>query len=91
MLTIFIGLGVFSVVAMVRSFYRPLEATPEKLASTKKALLFSSWVMFAAVASAIEALVRGEYYLLGASAIVFSFVLPLWVHYFRLKAALNNR
>jgi hypothetical protein len=88
MLAIFVCLSIWSLVAMVRSFYRPLDATPEKLAAFKKSLLLSSWIMFAAVASAINALVSKQYYLLGASAILFSFVLPLLVQYLRLKRAL---
>jgi membrane associated rhomboid family serine protease len=91
MLAIFIGLAAFSLVAMVRSFYRPLDPTPEKVARLKKSLLLNSWVMFAAVGVAIQARVSKEYYLLGASAILFSFVLPLIVHYFRLKTALRAR
>jgi membrane associated rhomboid family serine protease len=91
MLAIFIGLAAFSLVAMVRSFYRPLDPTPEKVARLKKSLLLNSWVMFAAVGGAIQALVSKEYYLLGASALLFSFVLPLIVHYFRLKTALRAR
>jgi len=88
---IFVCLGIRSLVAMVRSFYRPLDATPEKLAAFKKSLLLSWWIMSAAVASAINALVSKQYYLLGASAILFSFVLPLLVQYLRLKRALTRQ
>ena len=90
MLTVFIGLGIFALAMMVRSFFRPLEPTPDKLAATKKSLLVSSWVLFAAIAGAINALASKQYYLLGASALLFSFVLPLIVQYMRLKAALKG-
>ena len=75
---------------MVRSFYRPLDATPEKLAGFKKALLLSSWVILAVVATEMNALMSKQYYLLGASAILFSFVLPVLVQYLRLKRALEK-
>lgn len=91
MLAIFVSLGIWSLVAMVRSFYRPLDATPEKLAALRKSLLFSSWIMFAAIATAINALVSKQYYLIGASALLFSFVLPLLVQYLRLKRALTGQ
>jgi hypothetical protein len=90
MLAIFIGLSIWSLVNVVRSFYRPLDATPEKLAAFKKSLLLSSWIMLAAVATAINALVSKQYYLLGASAILISFVLPLLAQYVRLKRALSG-
>lgn len=91
MLALFVGLSIWSLSAMVRSFYRPLDATPEKLAASKKAVLLSSWVALAAVATATNALLSKQYYLLGASAILFSFVLPLLVHYVRLKRALPSQ
>lgn len=90
MLVIFIGLGIFSLALMVRSFFRSLAPTPKKLAATKKALVLSSWILFAAFASAINALNSKQYFLLGASALLFSFVLPLIVQYTRLKAALKG-
>ena len=90
MLAIFIGLGIFSLAMMVRSFFRPLEPTREKLAATKKSLVLNSWVLFAALANAINALTSKQYYLLGASALLFSFVLPLIVQYTRLKAAVKG-
>lgn len=91
MLAIFVSLAIWSLVAMVRSFYRPLDATPEKLAAFKKSLLLSSWIMLAAASVAINALVSKQYYLLGASAILFSFVLPLLVQYLRLRRALTRQ
>jgi hypothetical protein len=90
MLAIFVGLGVYSLIALIRSFYRPLDPTAEKLTAFKRTLIGSSWVWLAAVASAINALVSKEYYLLGASAILFSYVLPILVHYLRLKAAMRD-
>jgi hypothetical protein len=91
MLAIFVGLSIWSLSAMVRSFYRPLDATPEKLVASKKAVLLSSWVVLAAVGGAINALLSKQYYLLGASAILLSFVLPLLVQYVRLKRALPSQ
>jgi membrane associated rhomboid family serine protease len=91
MLSIFAGLAVFSLVAMLRSFYRPVDPTPETVARLRKLLLLNSWVMFAAVGGAIQAFVSKEYYLLGASALLFSFVLPVIVHYVRLKTAFRAR
>jgi hypothetical protein len=90
MLAIFIGLGIFSLTALFRSFFRPLEPTPKKLAATKKAFLVSSWILFAALANAVRAVISEQYYLLGASALLFSFVLPLIVQYLRLRAALRG-
>jgi hypothetical protein len=73
MLAIFIGLGIFSLAAMVRSFFRPLEATPEKLAAGKKSLMLCSWILVAAFASAVRAVSSKQYYyLLGASALLFT-------------------
>ena len=91
MLAIFVGLSIWSLLAMVRSFYRPLDATPEKLAASRKALLLSSWVMLAAVGNAINALASKQYYLFGASALLFSLVLPLFVQYVRLKRGLRRQ
>ena len=91
MLAIFIGLSIWSVFAMVRSFYRPLQATPEKLAATRKALFLNSWVMLAAGSVAIHAIATKQYFLLGAAAMLFSFALPLFVHYVRLKTALRGQ
>lgn len=90
MLGIFIGLGVFSLVAMARSFYRPLDPTPEKANAVKKALMLNCWVLFAAFAVAINAMISQQYYLLGVSALLLSFVLPVIVHYVRLKKALRT-
>jgi hypothetical protein len=90
MLAVFIGLGIYSLAVTFRSFFRPLEPSAEKLAATKKALLLSSWVLFAACASALRAVMLEEYYLLGASALLFSFVLPLIVQYMRVRAALRG-
>src|ERR1700756_3228596 len=91
MLAIFVGLSLWSLFAMVRSFYRPLEATPEKLAACRKAILLSSWVTLAAVGSAINAIASKQYYLLGASAMLSSLVLPLFVQYVRLKRGLRTQ
>ena len=91
MLAISVGLSMWSLLAIVRSFYRPLDATPEKLATFRKALLLNRWVVFGAVAVAINALVSKQFYLLGASAILFSFVLPVLVQYVRLKRALRRQ
>ena len=90
MLAIFTGLGIVSLAMLVRSFFRPLEPSQNKLAATKKALVLSSWVLFAAIAGAVNALTSKQYYLLGASALLFSFVLPLIIQYTRLKAALKG-
>jgi hypothetical protein len=87
MLALFVALGVFSLVAMVRSFYRPLDPTPEKVASVKKALTLNSWVLVAAAAGAINAIASKQYYLLGAAALLLTFVLPVIVHYIRLRKA----
>lgn len=90
MLAIFIALGIFSLAMMVRSFFRPLEPTPQKLAATKKSLVLTGWIVFPALGIAINALASKQYYLLGASAILFSFVLPLVVQYSRLKAPMKG-
>jgi membrane associated rhomboid family serine protease len=89
-LAVLIGLGVWSIAVTVRSFFRPLNPTPQKLAATKKSLMLSAWVLFAAFANAVRALTTGQYYLLGASALLFSFVMPLIVHFMRLKAAMKS-
>ncbi len=89
MLGVFIALGLYSLTAMVRSFYRPLDPTPEKAKALKKALMLNCWVLFAAVAIAINAMISKQYYLLGVSALLFTFVLPVIVHYVRLKKALR--
>ena len=91
MVAIFVGLAIWSLIAMVRSFYKPLDATPEKLATFKKNLLLSSWVTFAGVGVGINALASKQYYLLWASATLFSFVLPILVHYVRLRRALRKQ
>jgi hypothetical protein len=90
MLAIFAGLSIWSLINTVRLFYRPLNATPAKLAAFKKRLSLSSWVILAAVATATNAIVSKQDYLLGASAILISFVLPLVVQYVRLKRALGR-
>jgi len=91
MLAIFVGLSIWSLFALVRSFYRPIEATLEKLAACRKALLLNSWVMLAAVSVAINAIASKQYYLLGGSALLFSFVLPLFVQYVRLKRGFRRQ
>ncbi len=90
MLGIFIALGVSSLAAMACSFYRPLDPTPEKVRALKRVLTLNCWILFAAVAVAINAIVSKEYYLLGASALLFTFVLPVIVHYIRLRNALRT-
>ncbi|MGB8010371.1 MAG: hypothetical protein WCF68_02060 [Terriglobales bacterium] len=90
MLAFFVALGVFSLVAMVRSFYRPLDPTPEKMASIRKSLALNSWVLLAAAAVAINAIASEQYYLLWAAALLFTFVLPVIVHYIRLRKALRT-
>jgi len=90
MLAIFAGLAVFSLLAMARSFYRPLDPTPEKVATFKKLILLNSWILFAAVGGAVWALATRKYYMLIASAILFSFVLPPIVQYVRMSLALKK-
>jgi hypothetical protein len=90
MLAIFLALGTFSLVLTIRSFYRPLDATHENATKFKKLLQLNWWIMFAAVGSAIHAVASEEYYMLGGSALLFSFVLPILVQYIRMKKALRK-
>jgi hypothetical protein len=90
MLAIFIGLAIASLVALVRYLSKPIQASKEKLTAARKSMMYGSWVLFAACANAIRALVFRQYYLLFASALLFSVVLPVIIHYCRLRAALRT-
>jgi hypothetical protein len=90
MVTIFVGLGICSLTLMFRSLSRPLAPTPEKLATMKKLLPLSTRFLLGSFAIAAFAVISKQYYLLAASALLFSLVLPLIVHYMRLKAALRG-
>ena len=89
MIAIYVGLALFAVVLLIRSFYRPLNATPEKLAAVKRVLRIVWRLLFGAVAMAVYALVSRQYYLLFASAFFLALVLPILVHYRRLKSAVD--
>lgn len=89
MLGVFTALAAFSIVSLIRSFLRPLDATPEKLAATKKVLVLNGWILFSAIGVTVHGVVSGQYYLLAAAALLFSFVAPVVVQYFRLRAALG--
>lgn len=89
MLGVFGGLGVLSLAMTVRLLQRPAEPNPAKLVATKRSLLLSSWIMVAVVGNTIAAVRNREYYLLWASGLLFSYILPLIVQYFRIRAALK--
>ncbi len=90
MLGVFIALAAFSILWMIRSFFRPLEATPAKLSAFKKGMLLHYWILISSVLVALNALRSKQYYLLLASAILLSLALPGVIHYLRLKAAVKK-
>lgn len=84
-----IVLSLVSLSILVWSFLKPLNANTEKLAATKRLLLFNGWIPLAAVGISIQALLSRNYFLLFAGMILFTFVLPILVQYLRLKRALK--
>jgi len=90
MLGIFIALGIFAIVMTVRLFLRAPEASATKLAATKRSLIFSSWLAIPIIGNAIRALVTREYWLLLASALLFSYILPVLVGFLRTRSALKS-
>jgi len=91
MLAVFTGLGIWSLVITVRTIRRKAEPDPNRLAAAKRSLLLSPWVMFAAVAGAINAVSSHQYYLLFASALLFSYVLPLITLYVKTNSAIKKQ
>ena len=91
MLAIYIGLALLGIVMTIRALYRPLNATPEKLAAMKRILIMYSRLLFGALGIAVYALATKKYYLLPGSAIFACIVLPILVQYVRLKTALKTR
>ena len=90
MLAFYIGLGILTLILTIRSFTRPLDATPEKLTQFKKLDPSYSGIVLGALGTAVYAVVSKQYYLLGASALLFSFVLPVILQYIRLRLALRR-
>jgi hypothetical protein len=89
MLGVFGALGIFSVVMTVRLFLRPPEANTAKLATAKRTLIFSSWLVIPILGNAIRALATREYWLLFVSALLFSYILPILVLFLRTRAAVK--
>lgn len=90
MLGIFTVLAISSVVMTIRLLLRKPEPSPTKLASAKRSLLFSSWILIPVVGNAVRAVVAREYWLLFVSGLLFSYILPLVVLYLRTRAALKH-
>lgn len=90
MIAICVGIALFAIAVLIRSFYRPLNATPQKLAAMKRVLPIVWRLLFGAIAMMVYALVTRQYYLLFASAFFLALVLPIFVHYRRLKSALDT-
>jgi hypothetical protein len=90
MLGVYVALGIWSIAVLIRSFYKPLDATPEKAAALKKLVWIYSRLMFGAVAMAIYAVVSKQYYLLGAAALLAIYVLPIIVQHVRVRSALRR-
>jgi hypothetical protein len=89
MMALFVGIALLSIAMLIRSLYRPLEATTEKLAAMKRVLWIVWRFLFGAVGMAAYALISKQYYLLLASAFFVILVLPILVRYLRLKSALK--
>lgn len=89
-ISFWIVLSLVSLTILVRSFVKPFNADSEKLAATKRLLLFNGWVFLAAVGVSIHALISKNYFLLFAGVILLTFVLPVAVQYFRLKRVLKR-
>ncbi|HTK95949.1 MAG TPA: hypothetical protein VL382_09970 [Terriglobales bacterium] len=90
MLVIYVALGVGSIVLLVRSFYKPLDATPEKAAALKKVFWVGSRFVIGGAAMGIYAVFSKQYYLLAAAALLASLGAPIVVQYLRVKSALNR-
>jgi hypothetical protein len=90
MLGIFGGLGILSVVVTVRLSRRPPEPSAVKLAAAKRTLMLSSWVAIPIIGNAVRALATREYWLLLVSALLVSYVIPVFVLFFRTRAALKS-
>jgi hypothetical protein len=90
MLGIFGALGIFAIVVTVRLFMRPAEPSAAKLAATKRTLMLSSWLVIPIVGNAVRALTTREYLLLLVSALLFSYLLPVLVLFFRTRAAIKS-
>jgi len=89
-ISFWIVLSLVSLTILVRSFVKPLNADSEKLAATKRLLLFNAWVFLAAVGVSIQALISKNYFLLFAGVILLTFIHPVAVQYFRLKRVLKR-
>jgi hypothetical protein len=91
MLAVFTGLGIWSLAMTVQTIRKKAEPDPKKLAAAKRSLLLCSWVVFAAIAGAINAVSSRQYYLLFASALLFSYVLPLIALYVKTNLAIKRQ
>ena len=91
MSSIYIGLGLWSLVLAVREFRKPVELVPEKVAAIKKVFSYVARFLFGAVGMAVYAVVTRKYYLLAAAALLASFALPATVRYLRVRAALRSQ
>jgi hypothetical protein len=90
MLAGFTGLGIWSLVITVRTLRGRTEPDTKKLAAAKRALVLGSWVGFAAIATALNAVLSHQYYLLFASALLFTYYLPLIALYFKTYSAIKS-
>jgi hypothetical protein len=61
MLVIYVALGAWSIVLLVRSFYRPLNPTPEKASALKKVLLPGAALMIGGTLMGIHAMLSKQY------------------------------
>jgi len=90
MLSIFVGLGIFSVVMTVRVLLRKSEPNPAQLAAAKRTLLSSSWILIPVVGTAVNVFVTHEYWFLLVSGLLFSYLLPVLALYLRTRAAFKQ-
>ena len=89
-LGVFIALGIISVVMTARLFLRAPEANATKLAAAKRSLIFSSWLAIPIIGNGIRAFVTREYWLLLVSVLLFSYILPVLVLFFRIRSAVKS-
>jgi hypothetical protein len=90
MLVVFSLLALWSVVHMIRTLRRPVDATSEKLKAFEKIKSVGSRFCFGGIAMSIFAIVTKQYYLIGAGALLFMMGLPVVVGYLRVKSALRD-
>lgn len=89
-LVAFVGIGVLSLVMLVRSLRKPAEPDPAVYLSTRAHLLFSSLVILGSILLVCWAILSRHLYLIFLSALLIAYLLPVPVVFFRTRSALRR-